>query len=101
MLDEDNYNEEWVVVLSDTKARYTLSKNQARLLQEAFVRKEKAVVFETFIIALPFVVEFYRTRRFLKDAVALPETASEKLYQPMSNEDFLKWKEKIYQKIGK
>lgn len=99
--EDDKYEEEWEVIIADTKAKYTLSKNQARLVQEAFARKDKAVVFETFIIALPFVAEFYRVKRFLKGAKLLTDRATEEPYKPMDPEKWQKMKEDLYRKLGK
>lgn len=85
--EEDKYEEEWLVKLN-TGGEYTLSKGQAGVIQGAIVRGERGIVmFETFSISLPYVAEFYRVRRFLKDALQLPAKASEK---QMTEED---WKE--------
>ena len=98
---DNDYEELWVVILT-TKGRYELSKNQARLVQEALARGERgAIVFETFAISIPYITEFYRERRFLKDAKALPMRATEPEYKPMSPEKWKKFREEVYRKIGK
>jgi len=99
--EEDKYEEEWEVIVADTKARYSLSKNQAIYLKEAISRGEKAVIFESFTIFIPFIIEFYRKRRYLKEAKTLPAKATERPYVPMSPEKFAEFKKKIYDKIGK
>ena len=97
---DDLYDEEWKVIVS-TKGEYQLSKIQARIVMQAIARKEKAVVFKTFTILIPFIAEFYRVRRFLKDAVQLTERAGEAEYKPIDPVKFAKWKKEIYKKIGK
>ena len=98
--EDEKYEEEWKVITS-TKGEYQLSKIQARIVMQAIARKEKAVVFKTFTILIPFIAEFYRVRRFLKDAVQLTERASEVEYKPIDPVKFAKWKKEIYKKIGK
>ena len=98
---EDDYEEIWIVILN-TKGEYRLSKNQGHLVREAMARGERgAIVFETFAIPIPYVAEFYRQRRFLKNTKALPERATEAPHKPMSPEKWKKFKEKVYRKIGK
>ena len=97
--DNDRYEEEWRVVLS-SKGEYTLSKNQAIILKQEIASGNRAtIMFETFAIPIPYVVEFYRVRRFLKDSYKLPERASEKPYKPVSPEKWAKFKEEVYKKI--
>lgn len=101
ILNDDDYEELWVVILT-SKGRYYLSKNQARLVQEALAKGERgAIVFETFAISIPYITEFYRERRFLKDAKALPMRATEPEYKPMSPEKWKKFREEVYKNIGK
>jgi len=98
---EDNYEEVWIVILN-TKGRYELSKNQARLVQEAMANGERgAIVFETFAIPIPYVAEFYREKRFLKNTKRLPTRATEPLYKPIPKEKMDKIRKEIYQKIGR
>lgn len=101
MLNDDDYEEIWVVILN-TKGEYRLSKNQGRLVREALARGERgAIVFETFAIPIPYIAEFYREKRFLKEAKQLPERATEQPHKPMSPEKWKKFREDIYRKIGK
>ncbi len=98
---EDDYEELWTAI-TISKERYSLSKSQARLVQEAMARSERgAVVFQTFTIPIPYVTDFFRERRFLKDAKALPERATEEEYKPISPEKLKKLREEVYRKIGK
>lgn len=101
MLNDDDYEELWVVILT-SKGKYNLSKNQARLVQEALARGERgAIVFETFAISIPYVTEFYRESRFLKKAKQLPERATEAPYKPISPERLKEIREQVYRKLGK
>lgn len=101
ILNDDDYEELWVVILT-TKGRYDLSKNQARVVQEMLARGERgAIVFETFAISIPYITEFYRERRFLKDAKALPMRATEPEYKCMSKEKYQKFREDVRKIFGK
>jgi hypothetical protein len=98
---EEDYEEIWVVIMS-TKGEYELSKNQARIVQEALARGERgAIVFNSFAIPIPYIAEFYRKSRFLKNTKQLPERATEAPYIPLSPEQMQKIREGIYKKLGK
>lgn len=100
-LNEDDYEELWTVV-TISKREYPLSKNQARLVQEAMARGDRgAIVFQTFTIPIPYVTDFYRERRFLKNTKALPEQTREAEYKRMSEEKWKKYREDIYKILGK
>ena len=99
--EEDKYEEEWKVITS-SKGNYILSKRQAIVLKQAMaVGNRSTIMFETFAIAIPYVVEFYRVRRYLKDAKQLPAQAKEEEYKPIDPKKFEEWKKKIYAKVGK
>lgn len=101
MRDTSNkYEEEWRVVMN-TGGNYTLSKRQAQILMQAMAYKQREVMFETFVIPIPYIAEFYRVRRFLKGAFKLPAIASEKPYKPISKEKWEKFKKNTYNNIGK
>ena len=101
ILSDDGYDEEWRVVLS-SKGEYTLSKIQAFILKQEIASGNRAtIMFDTFAIAIPYIVEFYRVKRFLKGAFQLPSTTTEKPYKPIPKEKWEKFKKEIYQKIGK
>lgn len=101
ILNEDDYEELWTVV-TISKREYPLSKNQARLVQEAMARGDRgAIVFQTFTIPIPYVTDFYREKRFLKDTKTLPERATEPEYIPPSPEKMKKYREDIYKMLGK
>lgn len=97
--DEDKYEEEWKVILN-TKGVYTLSKMQAMGLKQEIASGNRGIVlFQTFSIPIPYITEFYRSRRFLKDTYALPVTATEEEYIPIPPEKWKELKEKM-SKIG-
>lgn len=98
--DEDKYDEEWVAVVN--KVNYPLSKNQALLVKQAMATGERGtIVFDSFVIAIPYVSEFYRKRRFLKDTYKLPAKATEEEFVPLSDEQMAKFRKKAYDAIGK
>jgi len=95
------YQEEWKVILS-SKGRYTLGTLQAKILRQEIANHSRGIVmFETFAIPIPHIVEFYRVRRFLKGARQLPARASELPYKPIPREKFEQFKKKAYKAIGK
>lgn len=100
VLEDEKYEEEWEVIMS-TKGKYTLSKAQARALMNAMAQKERVVIFQSFTIPVSFVAEFYRTRRYLKGAKALPAQATEPEFKPVDPERLAKMKKEIYEKLGK
>jgi hypothetical protein len=62
----DLYDEEWTVKLN-TGGQYILSKKQAWVIQEAIASGNRGIImFKTFSISMPYIAEFYRTKRFLK-----------------------------------
>ena len=95
-----DHEEEWKVIIN-TGGNYTLSGIQAQILMQAMAQKRREVIFKTFVIAIPYIAEFYRVKRFLKGSKQLPSTASEKPYVPISDEKFEKIKKEAYAKIGK
>lgn len=98
---DDGYEEEWIVIMN-TRGKYTLGKNQAKILQQAIATGSRGIImFKTFSISIPYIAEFYRTRRYLKNAQQLPSKATEEEYKPMDPEVFKKWKKTVYEKIGK
>ena len=79
--ENDGYDEEWVVKLN-TGGEYILGKIQARILQQAVATNNRGIImFETFAISIPYIAEFYRRRRFLKDSYSLPIRTTEKEYK--------------------
>lgn len=98
---EDDYEEIWIVIMN-TRGEYELSKNQAQIVQEALARGERgAIVFKSFAIPIPYIAEFYRKSRFLKNAKQLPERATEALYEPVSPEKYQEFREKVGKIFGK
>ncbi len=98
--EEDKYDEQWKVIIS-SGGEYILSKMQALVLMQAMARREKVVVFKSFIISIPFVAEFYREKRFLRGAVQLPDRATEKPFEPIPEERWQEIKRQVYEKIGR
>jgi len=99
--EEEKYGEEWRVVLN-TGGNYTLGKTQAVILQQAIATGNRGIImFKTFSISIPYIAEFYRVKRFLKDAKLLPESASELEYKPIPDEKFKEFKKKAYKAIGR
>lgn len=97
----DKYDEEWRVVMN-TKGDYTLGKMQAKLLQEEISRGNRGIImFNTFAISIPYIVEFYRVRRFMKGVKLLPARAKERPYKPISPEKWEMFKKEVYEKLGK
>ncbi len=97
---DNEYDEEWVVVLH-SKGEYTLSKAQAIILKQAIANNNRQVMFESFLIPIPYIVEFYRSKRVKKGNLQLPETAMEKEYIPIPPEKWEKIRKEIYGKLGK
>lgn len=98
--EEDKYEEEWEVIMT-TKGKYTLSKVQALGLKQAISQSRGVVIFQTFAIGIPYIVEFYRVKRFLKDTYKLPKRATEEEYKPIDPEKWQKMKRELYRKLGK
>jgi hypothetical protein len=99
--EENLFEEEWEVVMN-TKAKYILSKMQALILKQAIATGNRGtIMFQTFAIPIPYLVEFYRVRRFLKDSVQLKAQATEQEYTPIDPKKFEELKKDIYRKLGK
>ena len=94
MQGESDWQEEWKVVLNNG-SEYPLGKEQAWVIQEAIASGNRGVVmFKTFSISIPYIVEFFRVRRFKEDQFALPERATEK---PWTEDDRKLAQERIKQ----
>jgi hypothetical protein len=101
ILTDDKYDEEWKVVLNNS-AEYILSKMQAVvLLQEIANGNRGTIPFRTFVIPIPYIVEFYRTRKFLKGTKQLPARASDQPVEPISKERLAYFRKEIYRKLGR
>ena len=98
--EDEKYEEEWKVVMN-TGGEYVLSKWQARTLMQTMAQGKREIMFRTFMIAIPYIAEFYRVRRFLKGAKQLPARASELPYKPIPREKFDAFMKMCYQKLGK
>ena len=99
--EDDIYEEEWLVVMN-TNGEYTLSKVQARILQQAIAQGNRGIImFRTFAISIPYIAEFYMVSRFLKDAKQLPARCEELPFEPIPDDKWEEIKKKMYGKIGK
>lgn len=99
--DDDKYEEEWLVIMN-TRGEYTLSKVQARILQQAIAQGNRGMImFKTFAISIPYIAEFYRTKRYLKGVKQLPARATEAPYKPMDPKKLEALKKSFYEKIGR
>lgn len=99
--EEQKYEEEWKVILN-SKGEYTLSKMQALVLKQAIAQGNRGtIMFETFAIPIPYIVEFYREKRFLKDAKQLPSRATEEPYKPIPPEKWEKLKKELFSRWNK
>jgi len=100
MSEEARYEEIWKLV-TNTKGEYALSKIQAQILQQEIAKGNRGIVmFQTFAISIPYIAEFYREKRFLKDTFQLPARATELPYQPIPEEKWEEIKKQAYAKIG-
>jgi len=80
MLNEDLYDEEWLVKLN-TGGQYLLSKQQSWVIQEAIASGNRGIImFKTFSISMPYIAEFYRTKRFIKKDHQLTAQQKEKTW---------------------
>lgn len=99
--EENKFEEEWEAVLS-SKNIYVLSKAQAQLVLQAMATGSRSTIpFQTFVIPIPYLVDFHRVRRFLKETKQLPAQAQEKEYVPISEERMAEIRKEAYSKIGK
>jgi len=79
LLDE-HYDEEWKVKLNNG-GEYLLSQKQAWVIQEAIASGNRGIImFKTFSISMPYIAEFFRTRRFLKKDYQLTEQQQEETW---------------------
>jgi len=93
--EDHKYEEEWVVKIN-TGAEYTLGKDQARLLQQAIVSGSRGIIlFKTFSISIPYISEFERLKRFLKEEYQLPDRAREEPYQPIPKDKWVEVSENL------
>jgi hypothetical protein len=99
-LTEDDYEEDWVAVVNKTE--YPLSKNQALIIKQAMATGERGnIVFDSFAICIPFVSEFYRIKRYLKNEKQLVARAAEGEYKPIDPKKWEEIRKQAYEKIGK
>lgn len=97
----NEYEEIWEAVISGGN-KYELSKRQAEVLMQEMATGNRGIIpFETFVISIPYVTEFYRVSRFLKNSKTLPSTVKEEPYIPIPKDKWEKMKREAYEKIGK
>lgn len=79
-MQEELFEEEWIVKLS-TKGEYPLSKKQAWVIQKAIASGNRGIImFSSFSIPMPYIAEFYRTKRYLKEGRQLTGTKTEEAW---------------------
>ena len=101
ILSDEHYEEEWKVVMN-TRGQYTLSKFQALILQQEIANGNRGIVmFKTFSIPIPYIAEFYRVKRFIKENRQLSGRSAETPYTPIPREKWEKLKKEIYARVGK
>lgn len=99
-LNDDRYEEEWVVKLN-TGGEYRLSKKQALVVQMAIMNKERGIIFfKTFSISIPYIVEFYRTKRFLKNEYQLTGQQKEEAWTEEDRLNAIKRLKEMKGKLG-
>lgn len=99
--DNPEEEEEWLVVMSN-KSEYELSKSQAWALRQEIASGNRGVImFQTFSISIPYILEFYRVKKYLKNLITLPERLQEEPYQPIPDDRWNEIKKNIYKKIGR
>jgi hypothetical protein len=97
--------EEWKVILQ-SKGEYMLSKKQARVVSEAIASGSRGIIlFETFSISIPYIVEFYRVRQYRKSKLSpliISKLREKPTYNPIvSGEKLKEYRKKIMEAINK
>lgn len=68
----DIWHEEWVVVVNDSE--YRLDEKQALIAQEAIAKGLRGIIqFKDFAISIPFIEEFYLSKRWKEPKALLSE----------------------------
>lgn len=69
----ENYNEVWKVVLQNG-SEYKLAQEQADKIKKAISMGSRGIImFESFSISIPYIIEFYRLSRRLKVSSGLKQ----------------------------
>lgn len=98
---DDLYEEEWLIALNNGK-EYRLSKKQAWVIQEAIARGERGIVmFKTFSISMPYIVEFTLVKRFLKEGRQLTGKQKEETWTEEDRQNAIKRMKEIRESFQK
>ena len=99
-LSDDAYDEIWKVKLN-TGAEYELSQKQAWVIQEAIASGNRGIImFKTFSVSMPYVSEFYRVRRFLKESRQLTGAQKEEVWTEEDRLNAIKRMKELREKHG-
>ena len=75
-MNDNRYNEVWILKVGDNE--WSLNKDQAAILKSAIKSGNRGmVVFDEFVVNIPFIKEFYLDRKVLKPEFQLPIPLSE------------------------
>jgi len=97
---EELYEEEWKVKLN-TGGEYLLSKNQAWVIQEAIASGNRGIImFKTFSVSMPYIAEFFRTKRFLKEEKQLTGEQKEQVWTEEDRLNAIKRMKELREKHG-
>lgn len=100
-MQEELYEEEWVLK-TNSKEEYRLSKKQAWMIQEAIASGNRGIVmFDTFSISIPYIVDFYRLKRFVKESRQLTSQQQEQTWTEEDRLNALKRVKELKEKLLK
>jgi len=102
-MQEELFEEEWLV-RTNSKEEYRLSKKQAWVIQEAVAKGERGIImFDSFSISMPYIVDFYRLKRFRKESHQLTTSQKEEAWTEKDRlnaiERIKQLKEKLYENM--
>lgn len=98
-LSDEQYDEEWKLKLN-TGGEYILSKQQAWIIQEAIASGNRGIImFKTFSISMPYIAEFFRTKRFIKESRQLTAQQEERAWTEEDRQNAIKRMKEIREKL--
>lgn len=100
-LSDELFEEEWLIKLN-TGGEYRLSKKQAWTIQEAIASGNRGIImFKTFSIPMPYVAEFYRVKRFLKEERQITGKQTEQAWTEEDRQNAIKRMKEIREEFQK